>query len=79
MLELAGQDGTEAFEEIGHSQDARDLLEKLLVGTLDAKSVPKVAKATPAPVIVPKDSGTNWLVYVIPVAIAIWYYYQNYV
>jgi cytochrome b involved in lipid metabolism len=36
-LELGGKDGTEPFEEIGHSADARMLLEKYHVGDLDPK------------------------------------------
>jgi cytochrome b involved in lipid metabolism len=34
MLDVAGQDATEAFEDVGHSDEARETLEKLLVGTL---------------------------------------------
>lgn len=34
MLDVAGQDATEAFEDVGHSDEARESLEKLLVGPL---------------------------------------------
>ena len=34
MLDVGGQDATEAFEDVGHSDEARETLEKLLVGTL---------------------------------------------
>ncbi|EGS19665.1 putative membrane bound hemoprotein [Thermochaetoides thermophila DSM 1495] len=34
LLDVAGQDATEAFEDVGHSDEARETLEKLLVGTL---------------------------------------------
>ena len=34
MLDVAGQDATEAFEDVGHSDEAREILEGLLVGTL---------------------------------------------
>ncbi|KAL0275972.1 UNVERIFIED_CONTAM: hypothetical protein PYX00_003664 [Menopon gallinae] len=34
LLEQAGKDGTEAFEDIGHSSDARALMKKYLVGEL---------------------------------------------
>ncbi|SPO04914.1 probable Probable cytochrome b5 [Cephalotrichum gorgonifer] len=34
ILDVAGQDGTEAFEDVGHSDEARELLGPLLVGTL---------------------------------------------
>ncbi|KAK3692836.1 putative membrane bound hemo protein [Podospora appendiculata] len=34
MLDVAGQDATEAFEDVGHSDEARETLEQLKVGTL---------------------------------------------
>ena len=34
MLDVGGQDATEAFEDVGHSDEAREILEKLLVGSL---------------------------------------------
>ncbi|KAJ2447978.1 hypothetical protein GGF42_005275 [Coemansia sp. RSA 2424] len=35
ILEHAGIDATEAFEDIGHSDDARDLLSKYFIGNLE--------------------------------------------
>ncbi|KAJ2726767.1 hypothetical protein GGI07_000278 [Coemansia sp. Benny D115] len=35
ILEHAGIDATEAFEDIGHSEDARDMLKAYFVGNLD--------------------------------------------
>jgi len=37
LLETAGTDSTEAFEDVGHSQDARTLLEDYYIGELDPK------------------------------------------
>lgn len=34
MLEQAGADATESFEDVGHSTDAREMLEQYLVGEL---------------------------------------------
>ncbi|KAK4166478.1 putative cytochrome b5 protein [Cladorrhinum sp. PSN259] len=34
LLDVAGQDSTEAFEDVGHSDEARETLDQLLVGTL---------------------------------------------
>ena len=34
MLDVGGQDATEAFEDVSHSDEARETLEQLLVGTL---------------------------------------------
>lgn len=37
LLEVAGTDATEAFEEIGHSDEAREQLEPFYVGDLPAE------------------------------------------
>lgn len=34
MLDVAGQDATEAFEDVGHSDEARESLDLLYVGEL---------------------------------------------
>ena len=34
LLDVAGQDSTEAFEDVGHSDEARETLEQLYVGDL---------------------------------------------
>lgn len=34
LLDVAGADSTEAFEDVGHSDEAREILEGLLIGTL---------------------------------------------
>lgn len=34
LLEQAGKDGTEAFEDVGHSTDAREMMKKYKVGEL---------------------------------------------
>ncbi|KAK7750767.1 hypothetical protein SLS62_007319 [Diatrype stigma] len=34
MLDVGGQDATEAFEDVGHSDEARETLEQMLVGTV---------------------------------------------
>lgn len=34
MLDVGGQDATEAFEDVGHSDEAREILNGLLSGTL---------------------------------------------
>ncbi len=39
MLELAGKDGSESFEDVGHSSDARELMKDYLVGRLPEVSL----------------------------------------
>jgi len=34
LLDVGGQDATEAFEDVGHSDEAREILDGLLVGSL---------------------------------------------
>lgn len=34
LLDVGGQDATEAFEDVGHSDEAREILKDLLVGKL---------------------------------------------
>jgi cytochrome b involved in lipid metabolism len=37
MTDLAGMDATEAFEDVGHSEDARDELKDLLIGSVPSE------------------------------------------
>lgn len=44
MLEQAGKEATEAFEDVGHSSDARELMKKYKVGELiesERKKIPE--------------------------------------
>lgn len=34
LLDVGGEDATEAFEDVGHSDEAREILDGLLVGSL---------------------------------------------
>jgi cytochrome b5 len=45
---VAGQDATEAFEDVGHSDEARETLEQLKVGTLKRQVSRTDAEATQA-------------------------------
>ncbi|OBZ89406.1 Cytochrome b5 [Choanephora cucurbitarum] len=47
LYDEAGKDATEAFEDIGHSDEAREILEKYLIGELDEASKSKTTKFTP--------------------------------
>jgi len=50
LLDVAGQDATEAFEDVGHSDEARQVLEELLVGTIKRKpGDPKPHSLSPKP------------------------------
>jgi cytochrome b involved in lipid metabolism len=45
MLDVAGQDASEAFEDVGHSDEARETLQALKVGTLKRQAGDPVPKA----------------------------------
>jgi cytochrome b5 len=62
MLDLAGQDATNEFEDIGHSNDARAQLKQWRIGKLkgavkEAKSTP--TKKYPSSVKVESESGSG--------------------
>lgn len=46
IVDVAGQDATDAFDDIGHSDDAKEILEGLLVGTLEGAIPKKVASSS---------------------------------
>ncbi|KAK6349018.1 hypothetical protein TWF730_009778 [Orbilia blumenaviensis] len=53
MLDVAGQDGTEAFEDVGHSDEAREILSKYLIGDL------KRSESDPKPVTISRASASS--------------------
>eukprot|EP00795_Rhopilema_esculentum_P001592 gene1592-16046_t len=58
LLELAGSDGSESFEDVGHSTDAREIMEKYLVGELkEEERVKKEPKKDPVEKKCDKTSG----------------------
>ncbi|KAL8601123.1 Cytochrome b5 [Nucella lapillus] len=72
LLEQAGSDATEAFEDVGHSTDARDLMKDYLIGELhpdDQSGKPYQANTGP----MDKEAGSrgNWTGWLIPLGIAV--------
>jgi len=58
MLDVAGLDATESFEDVGHSDEAREILTKMLVGKLKRSPgdpIPKVA----GPSLASSNSSTD--------------------
>ena len=78
MLDLAGQNADEFFEDIGHSNDARAELKKHLVGVLkmDEAELARFKAQAEAAAKKKAGGGPNMLilVLVVLVAIAIGYY-----
>lgn len=46
LMEVAGKDATTAFDGVGHSQEAKEELEKHLIGTLDPKDASALASGS---------------------------------
>ncbi|KAK6508328.1 hypothetical protein TWF506_010423 [Arthrobotrys conoides] len=68
MLDVAGQDGTEAFEDVGHSDEAREILTKYYIGNLKrSENDPKPVKISQAAASSSSESsgGLPGIVYAI--------------
>ncbi|KAK5995035.1 putative cytochrome b5 [Cladobotryum mycophilum] len=59
LLDVGGQDSTEAFEDVGHSDEARETLDKLLVGTLKRQAGDPSPKTQTAPVSAGANNADN--------------------
>lgn len=70
IISEGGKDATEAFEDVGHSDEARELLAGLLVGELQESSAPsKSKKASSNPAVHNAvEKGSN-LMYFVPLAL----------
>ncbi|PRQ35944.1 putative cytochrome b5-like heme/steroid binding domain-containing protein [Rosa chinensis] len=47
LLSATGKDATDDFEDVGHSENARDMLKDFYVGEIDASTIPKKTTYTP--------------------------------
>ncbi|RMZ82174.1 hypothetical protein DV738_g1714, partial [Chaetothyriales sp. CBS 135597] len=74
LIDVGGQDATEAFEDVGHSDEAREILEAMLVGNLKgAKPAPGAGGAGggsssgggPAAYGGASESGFGFILYII--------------
>ncbi|KAM4631170.1 cytochrome b5 type B [Polymixia lowei] len=79
LLEQAGADATESFEDVGHSTDAREMLEQYYIGELhmdDRKN--EKPKDVYNPTSKESSSWTTWLIPVIAaVVVGIMYRYYT--
>lgn len=48
LVEVAGKDATSAYEDVGHSEDSREILERFLVGNLEGAQVAPPHSSLPA-------------------------------
>ncbi|XP_055931483.1 cytochrome b5-like [Argiope bruennichi] len=84
LLDQAGKNATEAFEDIGHSTDARELMKQYRIGELceeDKKKIVEIEEKNHWPINANDDSSwKNWL---IPITVAVlasllYRFYMNY-
>ncbi|XP_030507547.1 cytochrome b5 [Cannabis sativa] len=47
LLSATGKDATDDFEDVGHSDSARDMMNEYYVGEIDASTIPKKVTYTP--------------------------------
>ncbi|XP_033104294.1 cytochrome b5-like isoform X2 [Anneissia japonica] len=57
LLEQAGGDGSESFEDVGHSSDARELMEDYYIGDLVEEDKGKGSAKPVNPASVPEDDN----------------------
>ena len=79
LLEQAGKDATEAFEDVGHSPDARETQAQYLIGTVTEPAAKRIEKKTSP--TAPEGSYNSWLlpaVVVVILALLIAFVFQMY-
>ncbi|KAF8929804.1 hypothetical protein BGZ58_008678 [Dissophora ornata] len=60
LLDEAGKDATESFEDVGHSEEARDIMNKMYVGEFkEDNSGKKGTSASSTPKPVPAGEGSD--------------------
>ena len=69
LLDVSGQDADEFFEDIGHSQDAREELKKLLIGKLKLTPEEIKKREEAAMALAMKSNGGSGILIVVLVAI----------
>ncbi|KAJ2405829.1 hypothetical protein J3F80_003908 [Coemansia sp. RSA 2526] len=69
ILENAGKDSTSDFEDIGHSEDARDMLSQYYIGDLEASAWPTGGEDGDHSHLRSKQNNSSWGL-LIPLAFA---------
>lgn len=72
LLEQAGNDGTEAFEDVGHSTDAREMMKKFKIGeVVEEDRIETQEKKLSWQPEKDSSSSSGWRSWIIPVALGI--------
>ena len=73
LVEHAGQDSTEPFEDVGHSTDARDMMKDYLIGELREEDKKGNVDTGPKPWgdgSNDNSEGGSWTTYILPMVLA---------
>lgn len=70
LLEQSGGYGTESFEDVGHSTDARDLMKQYEIGRLHEDECEQTTKEK-AKTFPSDDTSSGWTAWLIPLGIAL--------
>ncbi|XP_077166580.1 cytochrome b5 type B isoform X2 [Paroedura picta] len=65
LLEQAGRDATESFEDVGHSVDAREMLDQYLIGEVHPSD--RKHEGSKIPGKPPSKESSVWTVWLIPI------------
>ena len=78
LLDVAGQDADEFFEDIGHSNDAREL-KKHLIGTfkMDAATLAKMKADAEKAALAKEGKGSSMMMFLLVALIAIAFGYYK--
>ncbi|XP_028293809.1 cytochrome b5 type B isoform X3 [Gouania willdenowi] len=68
LLEQAGADATESFEDVGHSKDAREMLESYYVGELHMSD--RKQETTKDNQDTKSEESSSWTLWLIPAVVA---------
>ncbi|CAG5121714.1 unnamed protein product [Candidula unifasciata] len=72
LLEQAGGDATEAFEDVGHSSDARELMKDYFIGDVHPDDrTTKTYTTNTGPTGTNPQSGSSWTGWLLPLAVAL--------
>jgi len=79
LLDVAGQDADEFFEDIGHSNDAREELKKYLVGSfkMDEATMAKMKADAEKAALAKQSGGSSTLMFLLVALIAIAFGYYK--
>jgi cytochrome b involved in lipid metabolism len=79
LLDVAGQDADEFFEDIGHSNDARAELKKYLIGTykMDAAALAKMQAAAERAAMAKGNTSSSMMIFVLVALIAVAFGYYK--